>query len=102
MAQRVHIDNVKAFRVLETRLGSLSAQPDSSVLKVDIDGLDQAKCKWPRNLCSAKVLSNLWRPQVHVVGFIAHGVPKLLSVNVEFGGYFKFVSIYIYSQQIFI
>ena len=51
-----------------------------SILKVDIDGLDQAKTRWPRNLCSSKALRQLWRPNLHVVGFIAHGVNKPLLI----------------------
>ncbi|CAK9020941.1 Uncharacterized protein SCF082_LOCUS41764 [Durusdinium trenchii] len=82
MAQKIHIDGVKAFRCLQDRLQMLSIEsttttesaPTQSVLKIDIDGLDQAKTRWPRNLSSAKALSQLWRPNIHIVGFIAHGV----------------------------
>lgn len=83
MAQKIHIDGVKAFRCLQDRLQMLSIEsttttesaPTQSVLKIDIDGLDQAKTRWPRNLSSAKALSQLWRPNIHIVGFIAHGAP---------------------------
>ena len=79
MAQRRHIDEVKAMRTLQSRLGCLSAESTASVgsqslLKIDLDGLDQAKTKWPRNLSAAKQLSTLWRPNLHLVGFVAHGV----------------------------
>lgn len=40
-----------------------------------MDGLDQAKTRFPRNLESSKNLSNLWRPQIHLVGVIIWGVP---------------------------
>lgn len=79
MAQRRHIEEVKAMRTLQTRLGCLSAESTASVgsqslLKIDLDGLDQAKTKWPRNLSAAKQLATLWRPNLHLVGFVAHGV----------------------------
>jgi len=72
MAQRRHIDEVKAMRTLQSRLGCLSAESTASVgsqslLKIDLDGLDQAKTKWPRNLSAAKQLSTLWRPNLHLV-----------------------------------
>ena len=44
------------------------------ILKIDIDGMDQAKWKCPRNLESSKKLEKLWRPQLHLVGIIVWGV----------------------------
>lgn len=78
-AQSEHIGNVKAHRTLMSRLASLSEESCSSdspqsVLMVSMDGLDQAKTRWPRNLASSKVLERLWRPQLHLIGYICWGV----------------------------
>lgn len=54
-----------------------NALPTQSCVKIDFDGLNQAKTRWPRNLRSAKVFSSLWRPNLHIVGFICHGVIQL-------------------------
>ena len=43
------------------------------LLKITIDGMDQAKFRVPRNLCSSAEFESLWRPQLHVVGTIVHG-----------------------------
>lgn len=92
-AQQEHIKNVRHFRMIQNRLNvlseaSTSVQGDGSyssgVIKIDCDGLDQAKTKYPRNLCSAKSLSNLWRPQIHVICCVVWGAsqnrsnPKIL------------------------
>ena len=85
-AQAEHIKNVRQFRQIQTRLNSLSeastsTQGDGSqcsgILKIDCDGLDQAKTRYPRNLASAKSLSNLWRPQIHLVSCIVWGETQL-------------------------
>ena len=44
-----------------------------SILKLDIDALDQNKTRYPRNLQSSKQLSALWRPQVHLLGVVVWG-----------------------------
>jgi hypothetical protein len=54
---------------------------NSSILKLDLDGLDQAKGKLPRNLANSKQLEKLWRPQMHIVGFIAWGVCNLQLIG---------------------
>lgn len=71
-AQTAHLANVKAFRCLQGRLAKLAE--DGSCLFIALDGLDQSKTRWPRNMQSAKALENLWRPQVHLIGFICFGV----------------------------
>lgn len=79
-AQGLHISNVKAHRTLMARLGSLSQESckveteSQSILMVSMDALDQNKTRWPRNLASSKVLERLWRPQVHLIGYICWGV----------------------------
>lgn len=79
-AQRQHITNIKAHRTIMGRLGSLSEESctsgdsSQSALLISLDGLDQSKTRWPRNLASSKVLERLWRPQVHLIGYICYGV----------------------------
>lgn len=82
-AQRLHISNVKAHRTLLSRLASLAEESiaggsQQSLMMISFDGLDQAKTKWPRNLSSSKVLERLWRPQIHLIGYICWGVSWLL------------------------
>ena len=73
--------NVRQYRAIQTRLCHLSevstsgsgVEGASSILKVDLDGLDQSKTKWPQ-LDNSKSLATCWRPQVHMVGCIVWGV----------------------------
>ena len=76
-----HVQEVMADRNVSSR-GARMAERDAQsptpdgqgqVLKVVIDGMDQAKFKCPRNLASSAELECLWRPQLHVVGAIVHG-----------------------------
>ncbi|CAL1166136.1 unnamed protein product [Cladocopium goreaui] len=78
-AQKIHLSNVKAYRTLQCRLATLSEQSTvpgatESCLMIAIDGLDQAKTRYPRNLRSSKTLDKCWRPQVHLIGYICYGV----------------------------
>ena len=81
--QSSHIKDVRMFRQTQARLNSLSEQATSgggsptSILKVDLDGLDQAKCRYPRNTVNAKSLAGLWRPQCHIMAAIVWGVFQL-------------------------
>ena len=81
MAKQAHIEEVKADRQVSTR-GTHIAERDAAnptsdgynqVLKVTIDGMDQAKFKCPRNLANSAEFSSSWRPQLHVVGCIIPG-----------------------------
>lgn len=78
-SQAEHIRTVQMFRQCQSRLNSLSELSTSgdgsaaSLLKIDMDGLDQNKTKYPGNTVNAKSLSNLWRPQCHVVAVIVWG-----------------------------
>lgn len=81
-AQSVHIKNVRHMRMIQSRLNALSeastsTQGDGSlssgILKVDCDGLDQSKTKYPRNLDSSKSLASLWRPQIHMLCCVVWG-----------------------------
>lgn len=87
-AQEVHISEVMAHRKICQRLNTLSEEGtkpglqdcSGAVLKVDLDGADQAKTLLPRNcldLTKSKGFCNLWRPHVHVIGCIIHGVTWL-------------------------
>lgn len=76
-----HIQEISADRDVSVR-GNRVAERDASqpsvdginqILKVTIDGMDQAKFRTPRNLASSAEWSALWRPQLHVVGCIVHG-----------------------------
>ena len=77
-----HIKDIKADRSISTRGNKLSeeavANPSTDghqqVLRVTIDGMDQAKFKLPRNLQMAKSLEASWRPQMSVHGVIVHGL----------------------------
>ncbi len=76
--------NVTQYRAIQTRLSHLSeaatsgdgVEGSASILKIDIDGLDQAKTRWPRGISNSKSLSTCWRPQIHMVGVIVWGVAR--------------------------
>lgn len=87
-AQEIHISEVMAHRKICQRLNTLSEEATKpglsdcshGILKLDIDGADQAKTLLPRNcldLTQSKGFSNLWRPHCHVIGCIIHGVTLL-------------------------
>ena len=70
-----------ADRDLEMRTNKLSEAscsagcvPGGRVLKIDMDGMDQAKFKAPRNISNAKNMQDLWRPSIHVVGILIWGL----------------------------
>lgn len=84
VAERIttHIDGIMGERNHSTR-GNHLAEHDSSIIssdgfglmgKLTLDGMDQAKFRCPRNLASSAEFEPLWRPQLHVVGAIYHGV----------------------------
>lgn len=78
-AQSLHIRNVRMYRQIQGRLNSLSEQGTggggscTSILKIDLDGLDQSKTKYPRNTVNSKSLSGMWRPQCHIMACIVWG-----------------------------
>ena len=45
----------------------------NQLLKITIDGMDQAKFRCPRNLASSAEFDSCFRPQLHMVGTICHG-----------------------------
>ena len=86
-AQGEHLNQVLGHRALCTRLNQLSeasvlpgADLTKGVLKLDIDGADQAKAMIPRGVHWAKSLSTLWRPQSHIVGVLIHGASCHIGV----------------------
>ena len=70
-----HIGMVRDYRLTQSRYASLSEDPSSSLVKIDIDFCDQAKFKCPRNVDSSKATESLWRPQLHLGGALVWGVP---------------------------
>jgi hypothetical protein len=84
--QNIHLSNVRAYQTLQARLATLSEQSTvvdatETCLMISVDGLDQAKTRWPRNLSSSKSLDKLWRPQVHLIGYICHGATCLIEYS---------------------
>lgn len=77
-----HIDFVMAIRALHMRGNELSREVAKAplmrplhdqLIKYLIDGMDQAAFKCPRNVAQSKEFHDIWRPQLHVIGTIAHG-----------------------------
>ena len=82
-----HLKCVFADRTSDERLNVLSVESckrgatiSGRILKIDIDGMDQSKFKCPRNVSSSKDLDKLWRPTLHLVGTVAHGVCESYSI----------------------
>ncbi len=76
-----HLSSMFADRDVEMKLDELSNASCKEgcsfcgrILKVDIDGMDQAKFKAPRNISNADSLKDLWRPALHVVGILIWGL----------------------------
>ena len=66
-----------ADRDLEERLDDISeastkhaCDMSGRLLKIDIDGMDQAKYKVPRNITNAHIFKDMWRLALHVVGIL--------------------------------
>ena len=76
-----HLDEIAADRKVDVRGNTVSErgarrpEPDGAgqLIKMCMDGMDQAKFRCPRNLRNSAELSGLWRPQLHVVGAISWG-----------------------------
>jgi len=79
--KKEHIDGVMADRQVSMRANRIAEQDAQrptvdgvgQLLKLTIDGMDQAKFRCPRNLKSSAEFDSLFRPQLHVCGCIAHG-----------------------------
>lgn len=90
-SQAVHIRNIRMFRQTQSRLNVLSEQAVSgegsnmSILKLDLDGLDQAKTRYPRmNTINSKSLAGAWRPQIHLLGCIIWGALWIIVLLISF------------------
>ena len=74
-----HLQLMFQDRRLDMRLTYLSeiscgpACPVQGVLHVRIDAMDHATFRVPRNLTDANMWSDIWRPQLHVVGVLVEG-----------------------------
>lgn len=76
-----HLNETAMDREISTRSSLLSEEgarnpsPDglNKLLKITIDGMDQAKFRCPRNLQSSSELKDLWRPKLHLTAAIVHG-----------------------------
>ena len=66
---RLAVESARPKSLHET--GPLS---DSTVVFLRIDGLDQAKCKCPRELAMSKEFETAWRPQLHIVCVLLSGI----------------------------
>lgn len=83
-----HIGQIMADREVSVRCSHMSekaAQEKSmdgmgQVLKLTIDGMDQAKFKCPRFSTPTAEWEGLFRPSLHVVGAIAHGHAEMVFI----------------------
>lgn len=65
--------SIRGNRIAEADALAMKYDGFGQILKITIDGMDQAKFKCPRNLASSAEFESCWRPQLHVVGTIIHG-----------------------------
>ena len=80
--KQLHLDRCEADRSINVRGNALSSNPatfklansSTSVMKIMIDGMDQAKFRCPRNLASSSAFSQVARPALHLTGVLAFGL----------------------------
>lgn len=79
--KHMHIDSVNTDRAVHVR-GNLLAEQDAlrptvdgvnQLLRLSIDGMDQAHYKAARTFAASADLEKRWRPTLHVTGVNAHG-----------------------------
>ena len=79
-----HIEEIKATRIISMR-GNTLATKDAKhpsmdgmdrMMKITVDGMDQAKFRLPRNINASAEFESLWRPQQHVVGCTVQAIWK--------------------------
>ena len=76
-----HIDAIMADRAVSGRTNRAAEEHSkvpsvdgvNQLLKITIDGMDQAKFQCPWNLASSAEFDSCFRPQLHMVGTICHG-----------------------------
>jgi hypothetical protein len=84
-AREEHLKAIFADRSTDDKanaMARLSARPGSNissarVLKIDLDGMDQSKFRIPRNVSASKALEKCFRPQMHLVGVVVHGITEI-------------------------
>ena len=71
-ARSRHLSSMLSARDLEMRENKMSEASCEGgcsflghILKIDMDGMDQAKFRAPRNISNAKAMKDLWRPTTH-------------------------------------
>ena len=82
LRKQMHLDRCDADRSINVRGNTLSSNPmtfdlahsSSSVMKIMLDGMDQAKFRCPRNLAASSVFNQASRPALHLTGVIAFGL----------------------------
>ena len=65
--------SVSANRAAAEHAQVPSVDGDNQLLKITINGMDQAKFRCPRNLAVSAEFDSCFRPQLHMVGTICHG-----------------------------
>ena len=76
-----HIQAIMADRAVSVRTNRAAEEHSkvpsvdgiNQLLKITIDGMDQAKFRPPRNFASSVEFDSCFRPQLHMVGTICHG-----------------------------
>ena len=68
-----HAASVRTNRAAEEHSKEPSVDGVNQLLKITIDGMDQAIFQCPWNLASSAELDSCLRPQLHMVGTICHG-----------------------------
>ena len=68
--------NVRGNRMASRAEVFEKAHNDGLFMKVQLDGMDQAKFSLPRlkRLVGTSMLSKIWRPNIHVVGCVVFGM----------------------------
>ena len=79
-----HLNLVFADRATDDKqnvMARMSAKRDCALtgrlIKLDLDGMDQAKFKIPRNVVATKLFDKGWRPQMHFTGVVLHGIAEV-------------------------
>ena len=65
--------SIRGNRLAEKHAASPNSDGFDQIVKITIDGVDQAKFRVPTNLASSVEFEACFRPQLHVVGVIIHG-----------------------------
>ena len=55
-------------------VADIAVRWDRTILNFDVDWMDQAKCRVPRNVSMNKQFSDMWRPQLGAGGITMDGI----------------------------